>query len=108
MKKGYLKTFTEIGYRTLIAINIDSHNGFLEPTSLDDDDLAEIDKNMLPNEYREPRDKKIVIKNDVDMTTIEKFYRRTTDTYVYLYREFVNKMTVYNNTVKSYIKEVER
>jgi len=108
MKKAYLKTYTEHQFNQMVGINMELHDGKLRISTLNDDDIREIKSNLLQDEHMEFGDKKIIVKGSTDYITIQKFLRTETNTYVYLFIEQQNKLTVHGGITRIFIKEVER
>ena len=107
MKKAYLKTFQEADERTMIAINIDVHEGHLFPMSMNDGEIMEVKNNLLEDESLTLEEKRLVVRGSTDLITIQKFYRKTTKENIYLFKEQQNKLTINGGITRIFIKEVE-
>jgi len=109
MKKEYLKNYDERAFSIIITINMMEHDGRLEPTSLNDDDLEEIKSCMTAKEHYALREKSIDIKDDKNLTTIKKLYKRGSNSYIYLVAIQYNKYATVNKSYEEYyIREVKR
>lgn len=108
MKKAYLKDFKEQSYNDVVHINMDMHKKNLRPINMNDQDINHIKSNLLEDEFYDVDFKKIIVKGSTDLITIQKFIRPSTDTFIYLFTEHQNQLTIYSGATRYFIKEVKR